>query len=119
MQIEQVRTGDTSFVDCPGVLPGSGRASSAPALSQEDFDVSSFTSGNYCVWIQAGYWDYFIPWVGNPYWTIHPTSTYACDGVTETTKDAWFYVTGHTSGTFETNVSQWLPHYNWNGTFCQ
>lgn len=90
------------------------------SIHREDFDVSTFTSGWYCVWIQAGYWDYFIPQIGDPWWEIHPTVAYACDGVTETTKDAWFWMEDHTSGTFTVYASQFLPHYNWAGTsFCQ
>jgi hypothetical protein len=76
----------------------------------EDFDVTGFQNGWYCVYIQAGWWG---PAFGTSTWKANFTAVTGCDGVSTVSKDAAFYVSDHTSGTFDINVSQYLPHGNW------
>jgi hypothetical protein len=106
----------------PPALIGNGNLipagyTSPTTAHQKDFDVSEYTSGNYCVWIQTGWWDYYWPGSGDGWYEIHPTVAYACDGQTQVNKEAAFYVTGQgSSETFTTYASEWLPHYSWPQT---
>lgn len=115
---ERLNPYDTATLPGPSITPG--YTSPTSSLNWEDFDVSSFTTGTYCVFIQAGWWEYYWPGWGNGWYEIHPSASINCAGqAVADSKWNVFKVTGHTSGTFSVNVSQYLPHYTWYGSsFC-
>ena len=85
--------------------------------SYRDFDVSAFGSGDYSIYIQNGWWDYFAEGGGS--WEKHMTTVVACDGTATTYKWATIQVTDHTGGTLEIKASDFLPTGNWYGSsFC-
>jgi hypothetical protein len=104
-----------------GPLPGAsirpGYNSTPTIFTYEDFDVSNFTSGKYCVYLQAGWWEYQV---GNPgWWEIHLSSAYNCAGQLVYGNKWNAFIATHDSGRFDANVSDWLPHFQWQGTgFC-
>lgn len=108
-----------------GSLPGPaidpGYNSTPTIFTYEDFDVSSFTEGRYCVFLQAGWWELYVPSFGSPYWIINPTDAGTCSGeIAYDNKWNAYYILNHYSGTYELRASEMLPHGLWNGSsFCQ
>jgi hypothetical protein len=87
--------------------------------SYRDFDVSGFSGGNYWVYIQNGWWEFFNIGGGSS-WEKHMTTVVGCDGVSTVFKWTIVKVTGHTSGTLPVKASSFLPQGNWYGSlFCQ
>jgi fibronectin type 3 domain-containing protein len=93
---------------------------SPSSIHDEVFDVGAYTgSGKYCVWLQAGWWDYYWPGYGDGWWEVHPTLAKHCNNSDWVNKEAWFWVQNHYSGNFDVYTSQFLPHINWYGSdFC-
>ena len=119
--LERLNQRDTVYDIEDGAIITAGYMNPTSILNSEEFDVSGFNGDNYCVLIQAGWWDYFIPPPGGrAYWTIHDTSVFNCQGqAVRGNKWNTFYVSDHDSGVFEIRASQYLPHYHWQGTgFC-
>ncbi len=91
-----------------------------PLLNQTtnfwEFDVSTFSSGDYYVYLQNGWWEYDA---FNDEWTKRMTQVSACDGVSTAYKWRAIIIAGHTSGTFTVMASDYLPQGNWAGSpFC-
>lgn len=105
----------------PAIDPGYNNAPNI--FTYEDFDVSNFTSGKYCVYLQAGWWEYQVDiFGGGPgWWEIHPTASITCSGeAVPGSKWNAFYIYDHTAGTHTEYVSSWLPDFQWQGSsFCQ
>lgn len=92
-----------------------------PALNQTtsswDFNVSAFSTTQYWVYIQTGWWDFFVSQFGSS-WEKHTATVLGCAGQA-VPKWATFSVTNHASGTFAVQASQFLPDGNFQGTsFC-
>jgi hypothetical protein len=107
---------------CDRLEPPSGCSAPGATLAaggaQRDFDVSMYTDGSYCVFIQTGYWDYFCA-EGFCCWEEHLTQVLNCAGQCCAYKWAYFCVNGHFEGTFTVPASDWLPQQSWAGTpFC-
>ena len=83
-----------------------------------EFDVSMYADGNYCVYLDCGWWDYFC--APSCCWEEHATTVVCCDGVNTCWKWNTFCVNDHYDGVFTTYASEWLPQGNWVDTqFCQ
>ncbi|MBN2496246.1 MAG: hypothetical protein JXR96_16760 [Deltaproteobacteria bacterium] len=90
-----------------------------PGGHQRDFDVSMYTDGSYCVFIQCGWWEYFCTEYGCCY-DEHAAQVVACDGTCCSYKYAAFCVNDHYNGLFTTYASEWLPQQTYYGSsFCQ
>jgi len=117
------RLNPISIGSLPGPVINPGYTATPTRQTYEDFDVSNFTSGNYCVFIQAGWWEYQVDiFGGGPgWWEIHPSSAINCAGQdVYGSKYSTFYIRDHTAGTMTVKVSDWLPHFQWQGSsFCQ
>ncbi len=85
-----------------------------------DFDVSSFTSGSYWVYMQNGWWELVTdPFSGLQSWEKHMTQVAGCNINQTVYKWATFSVSNHQSGVFSIRASQYLPMGNWFGSaFC-
>ncbi|TFH32066.1 MAG: fibronectin type III domain-containing protein [Myxococcales bacterium] len=103
----------------PSIRPG--YTATPTIFTYEDFDVSNFTSGKYCVYIQAGWWEYqFDPMTGNDWLEIHPTESITCSGQAVAGSKWNVFIATHSSGRLDVPVSDRLPHFQWQGTnFCQ
>jgi len=115
------RLNPISIRSSPGPSIRPGYTATPSIFTYEDFDVSNFAPGKYCVYLQAGWWEYqFDVNTGNDWWEIHPTSAINCAGqAVYGGKWAWFWA-NHSSGRFDIYVSDFLPHFQWEGTsFCQ
>lgn len=118
---ERLNLRDTVYDIEDGSIITPGYQNPTSILNYEDFDVSRFDGENYCVYIQAGWWDYVIPPFGGlAYWEIHDTSVSNCQGqAVYGNKWNTFYIYDHEADVFEIRASQYLPHYHWQGTgFC-
>lgn len=90
-----------------------------PGGDSKDFDVSMYADGEYWVFIQVGYWDYFCTET-SCCWTEHATNVLDCAGNCCILKWAYFSIYDHFADTFTVNASQFLPHTSWYQTgFCQ
>lgn len=90
-----------------------------PGGDSKDFDVGMYTDGEYWVFMQVGYWDYFCTST-SCCWQEHATNVLDCAGDCCVLKWANFYVYDHYSDTFAVNASEFLPHASWYQTaFCQ
>ena len=89
----------------------------APGGETRDFDVSTVqpaADGSYCIFIQAGWWDYFC--LGSCAWTKHDTKVLDCNGAASVYKSAAIQITPPYFDPELIRASDWLPQLStWQG----
>jgi len=84
--------------------------------SYKDFPVGSYGYGStYYIYIQCGWWEYYIPQLGSAYWTKHFSNVICANGTCCCLKWVWNQITNHASGYFvmtATNFGFKLGNYN-------
>jgi hypothetical protein len=105
--VELLFNGDyTSMVDSTRVI--------APG-NQATFNVSMM-SGEYFLYIQNGWWEYFSE---SGLWEKHMTGVVGCDGQTTVYKGTIIHITAPFGSPEEIRLSDWLPIGNYYGSpFC-
>jgi hypothetical protein len=104
---------DPATVSLPGevITPNQGGS------SWREFDVSMYTDGEYVVYLQVGWWEYFCP--SSCYWTEHVTAVLCCNGTDTCYKYESIRVQDHFDGTFTLYASDFLPDGHWYlSPFC-
>lgn len=83
-----------------------------------DFPVSTYGYGsNYYFYIECGWWEYYIPSIGSPYWIKRLANVLCTNGSCCCNKWVWVQMTNHTSGYYViTAKDAGLPWGNWNNT---
>ena len=84
-----------------------------------DFPVSTYSGigSTYYLYLQCGWWEYYIPSVGSAYWIKRLSQVLCSSGQCCCYKWAWVQITNHSAGYFVVTATQiGLPHGSWNNT---
>ncbi len=85
----------------------------------EDFPLSTYSGigSTYYLYLQCGWWEYYIPSIGSPYWIKRLSQVLCANGQCCCYKWAWVQITNHSAGYFVVTATQiGLPHGSWNNT---